>query len=152
MRKQYLCLLLFYRITPTRTTAFLVRPTVKTWRLHLSRMLQWCIRSPHSIPCLKELLGLPPFLPAQVPILGFTVACEQHNFLIDMYPWFVVVDHSTPASQSPHSSNPSSLPSSPPTHSHGSMPFSNFGPIGTPDSRDRRANDRWKADKTGNWC
>ncbi|XP_056334117.1 nonsense-mediated mRNA decay factor SMG7 isoform X2 [Danio aesculapii] len=58
-------------------------------------------------------------------------------------------DHSTPASQSPHSSNPSSLPSSPPTHSHGSMPFSNFGPIGTPDSRDRRANDRWKADKTG---
>ncbi|XP_048018371.1 nonsense-mediated mRNA decay factor SMG7 isoform X1 [Megalobrama amblycephala] len=58
-------------------------------------------------------------------------------------------DHSTPASQSPHSSNPSSLPSSPPTHSHGSLPFSNFGPIGTPDSRDRRGNDRWKADKTG---
>ncbi|XP_056599232.1 nonsense-mediated mRNA decay factor SMG7 isoform X1 [Triplophysa dalaica] len=58
-------------------------------------------------------------------------------------------DHSTPASQSPHSSNPSSLPSSPPTHSHSSLPFSNFGPIGTPDSRDRRAPDRWKADKTG---
>ncbi|XP_077088056.1 nonsense-mediated mRNA decay factor SMG7 isoform X3 [Siphateles boraxobius] len=58
-------------------------------------------------------------------------------------------DHSTPASQSPHSSNPSSLPSSPPTHSHGSLPFSNFGPIGTPDSRDRRVTDRWKADKTG---
>uniref|UniRef100_A0A667ZR29 Nonsense-mediated mRNA decay factor n=1 Tax=Myripristis murdjan TaxID=586833 RepID=A0A667ZR29_9TELE len=56
-------------------------------------------------------------------------------------------DHSTPASQSPHSSNPSSLPSSPPTHSHGSLPFSNFGPIGTPDSRDRRLLDRWKADK-----
>nr|XP_020479580.1 protein SMG7 isoform X2 [Monopterus albus] len=58
-------------------------------------------------------------------------------------------DHSTPASQSPHSSNPSSLPSSPPTHSHGAMPFSNFGPIGTPDSRDRRVVDRWKADKPG---
>ncbi|KAM3865770.1 nonsense-mediated mRNA decay factor SMG7 [Diretmus argenteus] len=58
-------------------------------------------------------------------------------------------DHSTPASQSPHSSNPSSLPSSPPTHNHGSMPFSNFGPIGTPDSRDRRLVDRWKAEKTG---
>ncbi|XP_026144043.1 protein SMG7-like isoform X3 [Carassius auratus] len=58
-------------------------------------------------------------------------------------------DHSTPASQSPHSSNPSSLPSSPPTHSHGSLPFSNFGPIGTPDSRDRRGTDRWKAEKTG---
>lgn len=29
------------------------------------------------------------------------------------------------------------------------MPFSNFGPIGTPDSRDRRVVDRWKADKTG---
>lgn len=58
-------------------------------------------------------------------------------------------DHSTPASQSPHSSNPSSLPSSPPTHNHGPMPFSNFGPIGTPDSRDRRVVDRWKADKTG---
>ncbi|XP_068196457.1 nonsense-mediated mRNA decay factor SMG7 isoform X2 [Antennarius striatus] len=58
-------------------------------------------------------------------------------------------DHSTPASQSPHSSNPSSLPSSPPTHNHGSLPISNFGPIGTPDSRDRRVVDRWKADKTG---
>lgn len=58
-------------------------------------------------------------------------------------------DHSTPASQSPHSSNPSSLPSSPPTHNHGAMPFSNFGPIGTPDSRDRRVVDRWKTDKTG---
>ncbi|XP_078143952.1 nonsense-mediated mRNA decay factor SMG7 [Centroberyx gerrardi] len=58
-------------------------------------------------------------------------------------------DHSTPASQSPHSSNPSSLPSSPPTHNHGSVPFSNFGPIGTPDSRDRRLLDRWKAEKSG---
>ncbi|XP_036768471.2 nonsense-mediated mRNA decay factor SMG7 isoform X5 [Manis pentadactyla] len=56
-------------------------------------------------------------------------------------------DHSTPASQSPHSSNPSSLPSSPPTHNHNSVPFSNFGPIGTPDSRDRRTADRWKTDK-----
>ncbi|XP_006872600.1 PREDICTED: protein SMG7 isoform X3 [Chrysochloris asiatica] len=56
-------------------------------------------------------------------------------------------DHSTPASQSPHSSNPSSLPSSPPTHNHNSVPFSNFGPIGTPDNRDRRIADRWKTDK-----
>ncbi|XP_039108909.1 protein SMG7 isoform X5 [Hyaena hyaena] len=56
-------------------------------------------------------------------------------------------DHSTPASQSPHSSNPSSLPSSPPTHNHNSVPFSNFGPIGTPDNRDRRPADRWKTDK-----
>ncbi|XP_033865648.2 nonsense-mediated mRNA decay factor SMG7-like isoform X7 [Acipenser ruthenus] len=57
-------------------------------------------------------------------------------------------DHSTPASQSPHSSNPSSLPSSPPTHNHNSVPFSNFGPIGTPDSRDRRMADRWKMEKS----
>ncbi|XP_058890784.1 nonsense-mediated mRNA decay factor SMG7 isoform X2 [Acipenser ruthenus] len=57
-------------------------------------------------------------------------------------------DHSTPASQSPHSSNPSSLPSSPPTHNHNSIPFSNFGPIGTPDSRDRRMADRWKMEKS----
>uniref|UniRef100_A0A8C7A1B0 SMG7 nonsense mediated mRNA decay factor n=1 Tax=Nothoprocta perdicaria TaxID=30464 RepID=A0A8C7A1B0_NOTPE len=56
-------------------------------------------------------------------------------------------DHSTPASQSPHSSNPSSLPSSPPTHNHNSVPFSNFGPIGTSDNRDRRIADRWKTDK-----
>ncbi|XP_058524916.1 nonsense-mediated mRNA decay factor SMG7 isoform X4 [Ochotona princeps] len=56
-------------------------------------------------------------------------------------------DQSTPASQSPHSSNPSSLPSSPPTHSHSSIPFSNFGPIGTPDNRERRTGDRWKTDK-----
>lgn len=60
-----------------------------------------------------------------------------------------LIDHSTPASQSPHSSNPSSLPSSPPTHNHNSVPFSNFGPIGTPDNRDRRAADRWKTDKPG---
>uniref|UniRef100_A0A4W5LDS6 Nonsense-mediated mRNA decay factor n=1 Tax=Hucho hucho TaxID=62062 RepID=A0A4W5LDS6_9TELE len=59
-----------------------------------------------------------------------------------------ITDHSTPASQSPHSSNPSSLPSSPPTHNHGSVPFSNFGPIGTPDNRDRRMVDRWKVEKT----
>ncbi|XP_054623814.1 nonsense-mediated mRNA decay factor SMG7 isoform X3 [Dunckerocampus dactyliophorus] len=58
-------------------------------------------------------------------------------------------DHSTPASQSPHSSNPSSLPSSPPTHNHAATQFSNFGPIGTPDSRERRTVDRWKAEKTG---
>nr|XP_057924699.1 nonsense-mediated mRNA decay factor SMG7 isoform X4 [Doryrhamphus excisus] len=58
-------------------------------------------------------------------------------------------DHSTPASQSPHSSNPSSLPSSPPNHNHAATPFSNFGPIGTPDSRERRTVDRWKAEKTG---
>uniref|UniRef100_A0A8C9F5T9 Nonsense-mediated mRNA decay factor n=1 Tax=Pavo cristatus TaxID=9049 RepID=A0A8C9F5T9_PAVCR len=57
------------------------------------------------------------------------------------------LNHSTPASQSPHSSNPSSLPSSPPTHNHNSVPFSNFGPIGTPDNRDRRIADRWKTDK-----
>ncbi|XP_054977575.1 nonsense-mediated mRNA decay factor SMG7 isoform X4 [Sorex araneus] len=56
-------------------------------------------------------------------------------------------DHSTPASQSPHSSNPSSLPSSPPTHGHGAATFSSFGPIGAPDSRERRGADRWKADK-----
>ncbi|XP_066548071.1 nonsense-mediated mRNA decay factor SMG7 isoform X1 [Amia ocellicauda] len=57
-------------------------------------------------------------------------------------------DHSTPASQSPHSSNPSSLPSSPPTHNHSSIPFSTFGAIGTPDSRDRRMVDRWKVEKS----
>lgn len=57
-------------------------------------------------------------------------------------------DHSTPASQSPHSSNPSSLPSSPPTHNHNTQPFHNFGPIGTLDSRDRRLVDCWKTDKT----
>lgn len=62
---------------------------------------------------------------------------------------YYLIDHSTPASQSPHSSNPSSLPSSPPTHNHNSVPFSNFGPIGTPDSRDRRTADRWKTDKPG---
>ncbi|KAK7944419.1 hypothetical protein WMY93_000147 [Mugilogobius chulae] len=54
-------------------------------------------------------------------------------------------DHSTPASQSPHSSNPSSLPSSPPTHNHNS----NFGPIGPFDGRERRLVDRWKSDKKG---
>ncbi|XP_043941228.1 protein SMG7 isoform X2 [Protopterus annectens] len=60
-------------------------------------------------------------------------------------------DHSTPASQSPHSSNPSSLPSSPPTHNHNSVPFSNFGPIGTPDGRERRIQDRWKMEKKGSF-
>ncbi|KAM9719881.1 nonsense-mediated mRNA decay factor SMG7-like [Menidia menidia] len=87
----------------------------------------------------------PPGPPAQEPSL---------YSLFEGTPWSPSLpassDHSTPASQSPHSSNPSSLPSSPPTHSHGgALPFSNFGPIGTPDSRDRRAMDRWKPDKPG---
>ncbi|EHA98890.1 Protein SMG7 [Heterocephalus glaber] len=56
-------------------------------------------------------------------------------------------DYSTPARQSPHSSNPSSLPSSPPTYNHNSVPFSKFGPIGTPDNRDRGTADQWKTDK-----
>uniref|UniRef100_H3CBL2 SMG7 nonsense mediated mRNA decay factor n=1 Tax=Tetraodon nigroviridis TaxID=99883 RepID=H3CBL2_TETNG len=78
---------------------------------------------------------------------------HQEPSLYSLFPWSPSLpassDHSTPASQSPHSSNPSSLPSSPPTHSHGAPPFSTFGPIGTPDSRDRRLVDRWKPDKTG---
>lgn len=68
---------------------------------------------------------------------------------MSIYCYYYFTDHSTPASQSPHSSNPSSLPSSPPTHNHNSAPFSNFGPIGTPDNRDRRPADRWKTDKPG---
>ena len=73
--------------------------------------------------------------------------CE--TFLFNALRCCYSIDHSTPASQSPHSSNPSSLPSSPPTHNHNSVPFSNFGPIGTPDNRDRRTADRWKTDKPG---
>ena len=73
--------------------------------------------------------------------------CE--TFLFNALRCCYSIDHSTPASQSPHSSNPSSLPSSPPTHNHNSVPFSKFGPIGTPDNRDRRTADRWKTDKPG---
>lgn len=78
----------------------------------------------------------------------------QENSLYSLFdtPWSPSLpassDHSTPASQSPHSSNPSSLPSSPPTHNHSTQPFSNFGPIGTLD-RERRLVDRWKIDKKG---
>ncbi|XP_041960003.1 protein SMG7 isoform X2 [Alosa sapidissima] len=92
----------------------------------------------------------PPTPKPDVPIMH-----QEHSLysLFEGTPWSPSLpassDHSTPASQSPHSSNPSSLPSSPPTHSHPSLPFSNFGPIGTPDSRDRRVTDRWKAEKTG---
>uniref|UniRef100_A0A3B4ZUQ7 Nonsense-mediated mRNA decay factor n=1 Tax=Stegastes partitus TaxID=144197 RepID=A0A3B4ZUQ7_9TELE len=93
--------------------------------------------------------NLPPSSKPDVPMM------HQEPSLYSLFegtPWSPSLpassDHSTPASQSPHSSNPSSLPSSPPTHNHGAMPFSNFGPIGTPDSRDRRVVDRWKADKT----
>ena len=78
-------------------------------------------------------------------ILGYVCETSLFNVLRCCYS----IDHSTPASQSPHSSNPSSLPSSPPTHNHNSVPFSNFGPIGTPDNRDRRTADRWKTDKPG---
>lgn len=86
--------------------------------------------------------------------LSPSVASSQETSLYSLFegtPWSPSLpassDHSTPASQSPHSSNPSSLPSSPPTHNHNSAPFSNFGPIGTPDNRDRRPADRWKTDK-----
>uniref|UniRef100_A0A8C7Z561 Nonsense-mediated mRNA decay factor n=1 Tax=Oryzias sinensis TaxID=183150 RepID=A0A8C7Z561_9TELE len=94
--------------------------------------------------------NLPPSSKPEAPMV------QQEPSLYSLFegtPWSPSLpassDHSTPASQSPHSSNPSSLPSSPPTHSHGGVPFSNFGPIGTPDSRDRRGADRWKADKSG---
>uniref|UniRef100_A0A8C5H3D7 Nonsense-mediated mRNA decay factor n=1 Tax=Gouania willdenowi TaxID=441366 RepID=A0A8C5H3D7_GOUWI len=53
-------------------------------------------------------------------------------------------DHSTPASQSPHSSNPSSLPSSPPN----TQPW-NHALLQLPDNRDHRGLDRWKGDKMG---
>uniref|UniRef100_UPI00398F446E nonsense-mediated mRNA decay factor SMG7 isoform X5 n=1 Tax=Pristiophorus japonicus TaxID=55135 RepID=UPI00398F446E len=70
--------------------------------------------------------------------------------LFDGNPWSPSLpassDHSTPASQSPHSSNPSSLPSSPPTHNQNS--FSGFGPIGTPDNSERRLTDRWNMKRT----
>nr|KAF6316603.1 SMG7 nonsense mediated mRNA decay factor [Pipistrellus kuhlii] len=85
--------------------------------------------------------------------LSSTMAPQETSLysLFEGTPWSPSLpassDHSTPASQSPHSSNPSSLPSSPPTHNHNSVPFSNFGPIGAPDNRDRRAADRWKTDK-----
>ncbi|XP_076797456.1 nonsense-mediated mRNA decay factor SMG7 isoform X2 [Arvicanthis niloticus] len=85
--------------------------------------------------------------------LNSSVASQETSLysLFEGTPWSPSLpassDHSTPASQSPHSSNPSSLPSSPPTHNHNSAPFSNFGPIGTPDNRDRRPADRWKTDK-----
>ncbi|XP_017259879.1 protein SMG7 isoform X1 [Kryptolebias marmoratus] len=94
--------------------------------------------------------NLPPSSKPDVPMM------QQEPSLYSLFegtPWSPSLpassDHSTPASQSPHSSNPSSLPSSPPTHNHGTVPFSNFGPIGTPDSRDRRVVDRWKAEKPG---
>lgn len=100
----------------------------------------------------NEVYGKPPCSstkPESCPPFG-----QQETSLYSLFegkPWSPSLpassDHSTPASQSPHSSNPSSLPSSPPTHNHTSQPFSNFGPIGTPDSRDRRAADRWKSDK-----
>ncbi|KAM9321723.1 nonsense-mediated mRNA decay factor SMG7 isoform 2-T2 [Pholidichthys leucotaenia] len=94
--------------------------------------------------------NLPPSSKPDAPMMHQETSLYS---LFDGTPWSPSIpassDHSTPASQSPHSSNPSSLPSSPPTHNHGAMPFSNFGPIGTPDSRDRRVVDRWKADKTG---
>ncbi|XP_041063975.1 protein SMG7 isoform X3 [Carcharodon carcharias] len=70
--------------------------------------------------------------------------------LFDGNPWSPSLpassDHSTPASQSPHSSNPSSLPSSPPTHNQNSFP--GFGPIGTPDNSERRLTDRWNMKRT----
>ncbi|XP_049603632.1 nonsense-mediated mRNA decay factor SMG7 isoform X1 [Syngnathus scovelli] len=87
-----------------------------------------------------------------------TPSLQQETSLYSLFEWTpwspslpASSDHSTPASQSPHSSNPSSLPSSPSTHNHAAAQaaFSNFGPIGAPDSRERRAPDRWKADKTG---
>ncbi|KAM8930602.1 nonsense-mediated mRNA decay factor SMG7 [Pelodytes ibericus] len=100
----------------------------------------------------NEVYGKPPCnstKPEVCPPMG-----QQETSLYSLFegkPWSPSLpassDHSTPASQSPHSSNPSSLPSSPPTHNHTSQPFSNFGPIGTPDNRDRRAVDRWKTDK-----
>ncbi|XP_018430753.1 PREDICTED: protein SMG7 isoform X5 [Nanorana parkeri] len=99
----------------------------------------------------NEVYGKPPCITKPDPCPPFGQQETSLYSLFEGKPWSPSLpassDHSTPASQSPHSSNPSSLPSSPPTHNHTSQPFSNFGPIGTPDSRDRRAADRWKSDK-----
>ncbi|XP_028833074.1 nonsense-mediated mRNA decay factor SMG7 isoform X2 [Denticeps clupeoides] len=108
--------------------------------------------SPYQNSIFSEAYGknMAPTAKSDLPMMH-----QEHSLysLFEGTPWSPSLpassDHSTPASQSPHSSNPSSLPSSPPTHSHPPPPFSGFGPIGTPDSRDRRAVDRWKADKTG---
>uniref|UniRef100_A0A8P4FVZ2 Nonsense-mediated mRNA decay factor n=1 Tax=Dicentrarchus labrax TaxID=13489 RepID=A0A8P4FVZ2_DICLA len=111
----------------------------------------FCVQEYNQNSIFSQAYGknLPPSSKPDVPMM------HQEPSLYSLFegtPWSPSLpassDHSTPASQSPHSSNPSSLPSSPPTHNHGAMPFSNFGPIGTPDSRDRRVVDRWKADKT----
>lgn len=110
--------------------------------------------APGAVPLLPvrgdSLVPLPPCqLRYVTPVDRYRKCVHVQGNTALMSAVFSLADHSTPASQSPHSSNPSSLPSSPPTHNHGAMPFSNFGPIGTPDSRDRRVVDRWKADKTG---
>lgn len=57
--------------------------------------------------------------------------------------------HSTPASQSPHSSNPSSLPSSLNTQPQFCPLSPILDPLGLQDNRDRRTADRWKTDKPG---
>ncbi|XP_072298017.1 nonsense-mediated mRNA decay factor SMG7 isoform X2 [Eucyclogobius newberryi] len=93
--------------------------------------------------------NLPPSSKPEAPLM------PQEPSLYSLFetPWSPSLpassDHSTPASQSPHSSNPSSLPSSPPSHNHNTQPFSNFGPIGPFDSRERRLVDCWKTDKKG---
>lgn len=108
--------------------------------------------APGDVP-LHAVWGHPvvPFSPRQLRYVTemwlIFIRAGRNVRLMETVLW--LADHSTPASQSPHSSNPSSLPSSPPTHNHGAMPFSNFGPIGTPDNRDRRGMDCWKASKSG---
>uniref|UniRef100_A0A3Q2ZRN5 Nonsense-mediated mRNA decay factor n=1 Tax=Kryptolebias marmoratus TaxID=37003 RepID=A0A3Q2ZRN5_KRYMA len=122
--------------------------------LHLSgvKSSSFCFQEYNQNSIFSQAYGknLPPSSKPDVPMM------QQEPSLYSLFegtPWSPSLpassDHSTPASQSPHSSNPSSLPSSPPTHNHGTVPFSNFGPIGTPDSRDRRVVDRWKAEKPG---
>uniref|UniRef100_A0A8D0AQU8 Nonsense-mediated mRNA decay factor n=1 Tax=Sander lucioperca TaxID=283035 RepID=A0A8D0AQU8_SANLU len=87
--------------------------------------------------------NLPPSSKLDAPMM------HQEPSLYSLFegtPW----SPSLPASSANHLTppTPAACRPPPPTHNHGAMPFSNFGPIGTPDSRDRRGVDRWKHDKT----
>uniref|UniRef100_A0A7N8WL38 Nonsense-mediated mRNA decay factor n=1 Tax=Mastacembelus armatus TaxID=205130 RepID=A0A7N8WL38_9TELE len=87
--------------------------------------------------------NLPPSSKPDVPMVNQELSFYS---LFERTPWSPSLPASSASPLIPPT--PAACRPPPPTHNHGAMPFSNFGPIGTPDSRDCRLMDRRKTDKT----
>uniref|UniRef100_A0A7N8YC70 Nonsense-mediated mRNA decay factor n=1 Tax=Mastacembelus armatus TaxID=205130 RepID=A0A7N8YC70_9TELE len=104
-----------------------------------------CVQEYNPNSIFRQAYGknLPPSSKPDVPMVNQELSFYS---LFERTPWSPSLPASSASPLIPPT--PAACRPPPPTHNHGAMPFSNFGPIGTPDSRDCRLMDRRKTDKT----